>query len=424
MTASAAHSILPSLSPDEERHSRAAEALIRERLVAAGGWLSFEQFMELALYAPGFGYYSAGSVKIGAGGDFVTAPEVSDLFSRCVARQCADVLAETGGEILELGAGTGRMAATILQSLAAFGVLPDRYAILEVGADLADRQRTRIQQLPAELRDRVVWLDRLPETPIRGVLLANEVLDALPFKRFVVHGGSLRELGVGLEGDSFVWREKPSSSPADASASHSRAPAQTSSPADASAPQHRAPDALVAAGNALIAGLPSPLPDGYTSEICLRLEPWIASVTQCLEQGMLLLFDYGLPRAHYYHPQRTDGTLRCYFKQRAHDDPFTNIAVQDITAWVDFTRVGEAALNADLEVAGFATQAAFLLGTGIEALTAEHTDDVAHHARLAGEARRLLLPGEMGESFKVMALCRNLQQPLRGFAHQDLRRSL
>jgi SAM-dependent MidA family methyltransferase len=397
MTASAAHSILPSLSPDEERHSRAAEALIRERLVEAGGWLSFEQFMELALYAPGFGYYSAGSVKIGAGGDFVTAPEVSDLFSRCVARQCADVLAETGGEILELGAGTGRMAATILQSLAAFGVLPDRYAILEVSADLADRQRTRLQQLPADLRDRVIWLDCLPETPIRGVLLANEVLDALPFKRFVVSGGSVRELGVGLEGGSFIWREKPIGSPA---------------------------DALVAAGNALIGELPFPLPDGYSSEICLRVEPWIASVGQCLKQGMLLLFDYGLPRAHYYHPQRTDGTLRCYFKQRAHDDPFTNIAVQDITAWVDFTRVGEAALNADLEVAGFVTQAAFLLGTGIEALTAEPTDDVAHRARLAGEARRLLLPGEMGESFKVMALCRDLRQPLRGFAHQDLRRSL
>jgi SAM-dependent MidA family methyltransferase len=406
MTASAGHSILPSRSPDEERHSRAAQALIRERLAAAGGWLSFEQFMELALYAPGFGYYSAGSAKIGAGGDFVTAPEVSDLFSRCVARQCADVLTETGGEILELGAGTGRMAATILESLATLGVLPDRYAILEVSADLADRQRTRLQQLPAELRDRVVWLDRLPETPVRGVLLANEVLDALPFKRFTVYNGSVRELGVGLQGDSFVWREKPSGSPA-----------------DASEPQHGASEALVAAGNALMSELPFALPDGYTSEICLRVEPWITSVGQCLDHGMLLLFDYGLPRAHYYHPQRMDGTLRCYFKQRAHDDPFTNIAVQDITAWVDFTRVGEAALNADLEVAGFATQAAFLLGTGIEALTAQATD-VADRARLAGEARRLLLPGEMGESFKVMALCRNLQQPLRGFAHQDLRTSL
>ncbi len=156
--------------------------------------------MELALYAPGLGYYSAGSVKLGAGGDFVTAPEVSDLFSRCVARQCADVLAETGGEILEVGAGTGRMAVTILQSLAEIGILPDRYAILEVSADLSDRQRARVQQLPPELRERVVWLDHLPETPIRGVMLANEVLDALPFQRFVVRDGRAHELGVGLLG--------------------------------------------------------------------------------------------------------------------------------------------------------------------------------------------------------------------------------
>jgi len=169
--------------------------------------------------------------------------------------------------------------------------------------------------------------------------------------------------------------------------------------------------------------LPEPLPDGYVSELCPRVEPWLTSVGQCLGHGALLLFDYGLPRAHYYHPQRTDGTLRCYFKQRAHDDPFINIGVQDITAWVDFTRVGESALAAGLDVAGFATQAAFLLGTGIEALVAEAADTVTS-ARLAGEARRLLLPGEMGESFKVMAVCRNLVQPLRGFAYQDLRTSL
>src|SRR5437868_971870 len=191
MTSSAPGSILPPLSADEEQHSRAVSRMLRGQIAAAGGWLSFEQFMELALYAPGLGYYSAGSVKLGAGGDFVTAPEVSDLFSRCVARQCADVLTETGGDILELGAGTGRMAATILQSLAALGVLPERYAILEVSADLAERQRTRIEQLPAQLRDRVVWLDRLPQTPIRGVIVANEVLDALPFGRFTVDGGNV-----------------------------------------------------------------------------------------------------------------------------------------------------------------------------------------------------------------------------------------
>jgi SAM-dependent MidA family methyltransferase len=157
--------------------------------------------------------------------------------------------------------------------------------------------------------------------------------------------------------------------------------------------------------------------------VCLRVEPWIAGVGQCLGQGALLLFDYGLPRAHYYHAQRTDGTLRCYFKQRAHENPFINIGVQDITAWVDFTRVGEAALAAGLEVTGFNTQAAFLLGNGIEPMLSE-PPDVAGRAKLAGEARRLMLPGEMGESFKVMAACRKLRKPLRGFAFQDLRKSL
>jgi len=384
MTASSSHSMLPALSPDEERHSRAAAELIRERITAAGGWISFADFMEMALYAPGLGYYSAGAVKLGASGDFVTAPEVSDLFSRCVARQCADVLAATGGDILELGAGTGRMAACVLQSLAEIRVLPDKYHILEVSADLADRQRARLGELPKELRDRVIWLDRLPAAPMRGVVLANEVLDALPVQRFVVRAGHARELGVALVGDGFAWQESSSE----------------------------------------ISDIPAEdLPDGYISEVCSRVDPWIAGVSQCVSQGALLLFDYGLPRAHYYHPQRADGTLRCYFKQRAHDNPFINIGVQDITAWVDFTRVADAGLAAGLEIAGFVTQAAFLLGTGIEAMTME-VDDVALRARLAGEARRLLMPGEMGESFKVMALCRDLDVPLRGFAYQDLRRSL
>jgi len=381
--------MLPSLTADERLHSEAVAALIRGRIEASGGWMSFAEFMELALYAPGLGYYSAGSVKLGASGDFVTAPEISDLFSRCVARQCAEVLTATGGDILELGAGTGRMAACILQSLADLGVLPDRYFILEVSADLADRQRSRLQALPAQLRDRVVWLDRLPAAPMSGVILANEVLDALPVQRFIVRDGVAHELGVGLVNggsalqESFQWQESTESID-------------------------------VAADG---------LPDGYISEVCPRIDPWLASIAGSLARGAMLLFDYGLPRAHYYHPQRSDGTLRCFFKQRAHSNPFINVGVQDITAWVDFTRVADAALAAGLDVTGFVTQAAFLLGTGIEAMTID-VDDVAARARLAGEARRLLMPGEMGESFKVMVLCRDLDVPLRGFAHQDLRGSL
>jgi SAM-dependent MidA family methyltransferase len=388
MTTSALHSMLPALSPEEERHSRSASEFIRDRITAAGGWISFADFMEMALYAPGLGYYSAGAVKLGASGDFVTAPEISDLFSRCVARQCADVLAATGGDILELGAGTGRMAACVLQSLADIGNLPERYAILEVSADLADRQRARLVELPKELRERVVWLDRLPDAPMRGVVLANEVLDALPVQRFVVRSGHARELGVAIKEKGFGWQESA----------------------------ERLVDADVPVAELGLA-------DGYISEVCSRVDPWIAGVSQCLAQGALLLFDYGLPRAHYYHPQRAEGTLRCYFKQRAHDNPFINIGVQDITAWVDFTRVADAALAVGMDVAGFATQAAFLLGNGIEAMMME-VDDVATRARLASQARRLLMPGEMGESFKVLALTRDLDVLLCGFAHQDLRRSL
>jgi SAM-dependent MidA family methyltransferase len=416
MTSSVPRSILPPLSADEQQHSAAVAARLRAEIARGGGWLSFEHFMELVLYAPGLGYYSAGSAKIGAGGDFVTAPEISDLFSRCVARQCAQVLSVTGGEILELGAGTGRMAAAVLESLAAAGMLPDRYLILEVSADLAERQRERLSSLPASLRERVVWLERLPERPLRGVVLANEVLDALPCQRFVVGGAGdpwdghpagdnpassgsalrrpiVHELGVALHDDSLVERAV-------------------------------LPDAALAnACESLLKELPQPLPPYYTSEICLRLEPWIASVGECLERGLILLFDYGLPRSHYYHPQRVSGTLRCHFKQRAHDDPYINLGVQDITAWVDFTRVAEAGAASGLDVTGFCTQAAFLLATGIEDFVAEAVGPV-EATRLAGEARRLLMPGEMGEAFKAMALTRDYDAALHGFALQDLRHSL
>ena len=384
--------MMPALSPEEEVHSRAVAALIAERVRAAGGWLPFEHFMELALYSPGLGYYSAGSVKLGPDGDFVTAPEISDLFSRCVARQCAQALAG-GGEILELGAGTGRMAAVILEMLAVSGALPDRYSILEVSADLAERQRERLQRLPGELRERVVWLDRLPQRPIRGVILANEVLDALPFRRLKLSGGAVRELGVAVEGGVLVEREA-------------------------------SPDAhLASTCAALLSELPLPLPEGYASEVCLRTAPWVTGVAECLERGLMLLFDYGLPRAHYYHPQRTGGTFRCHFKQRVHDDPYINLGVQDITAWVDFTRLAEAAVACGLNVSGFCTQAAFLLAGGVEQMLAESTDTV-EHARLAGQARRLLLPGEMGEAFKAVALTRDFDVALEGFALQDLRQSL
>ena len=396
--------MLPPPTAAEQSHSLQLGAHIREALAAAGGWLSFERFMELALYAPGLGYYSAGSEKLGAGGDFVTAPEVSDLFSRCIARQCAAVLMRTGGEILELGAGTGRMAAAVLTELAAQRVLPERYAILEVSADLAQRQRERLARLPQALHERVVWLERFPERPWHGVMLANEVADALPCRRFRCEADGISELGV-VPGAG-------SGEPAGAGAPsvfRERAVA-----ADAS---------LARTCDEIFAGLAESLPRGYTSEVCPRIAAWIAALSASLARGLLLLCDYGLPRRHYYHPQRVSGTLRCHYKQLAHDDPYINLGVQDITAWVDFTRVAEAALAAGLEVSGFATQAAFLLGLGVEGLVAEAGAGI-ERTRLAGEARRLIMPEEMGEAFKMMALGRDLDIPLAGFALQDLRHLL
>jgi SAM-dependent MidA family methyltransferase len=391
MTASAARSMLPPLTPEERAHSASLARVIRGEVMAAGGWLSFERFMERALYAPGLGYYSAGAVKLGPGGDFVTAPQMSALFSRCLARSCASVLGRTGGEILELGAGTGAMAAAVLQELAAVGVLPERYAILEVSADLAARQRQTLGALPRELAARVVWLERLPAQPIAGVILANEVADALPCRRFICHDGGVRELGVSLDASGNFLQSAGKADPI-----LERECAQ------------------------LFRELGAALPDGYVSELCLAVDPWVQTVAGCLRHGAFLLCDYGLTQRHYYHPQRVTGTLRCHFRQRVHDDPYVNVGVQDITAWVDFTRLAQAGLAAGLGVAGFATQAAFLLDTGIDQMVAAAADDT-ERARLSGEARRLMMPEEMGEAFKAMVLTRALAAPPPGFALQDLR---
>jgi SAM-dependent MidA family methyltransferase len=384
------------LSDDERAHSQRVVDHIRHFMQQHGGVVGFDAWMRLALYAPGLGYYSAGATKFGGSGDFVTAPEMGSLFSRCVARQCAEVLRVTGGEILELGAGSGRMAADILTELAALESLPERYSILEVSADLAERQRARIAQLPADISARVQWLDRWPERVMRGVVLANEVLDAMPVERFVLRnrpdGIDVRALGVGLTDSGFEWRETSPTSE------------------------------LMHAVADIVEALPQPLPDGYESEVCLAFQPWIASLAAQLETGVALLIDYGLPRAHLYHPDRNTGTLRCHFRHHAHSDPFINVGLQDITAWVDFTRVAEAADSAGLQVLGFASQAAFLIGAGIESLLSAgmQRGDIRHQATLAGEARRLLLPGEMGEIFKVIALGRGYEAPLTGFSTQHL----
>jgi len=392
-------------------HSARLRDHIAAEIQAAGGWLSFERFMDLALYAPGLGYYSGGAAKLGAGGDFTTAPEVSRLFGACMAVQCAEVLREaSAGTVLEIGAGSGRLAADLLARLETLDQLPENYWILEVSADLRQRQREHLEKRLPQLIHRVHWLDRPPEESFDGVILANEVLDALPVARFRWRLEKVEELGVKIRGGA-------------------RGRAQGGGPAGAPVLEFEwgARPANAAMLNACreLAAASGPWDDGYVSEYCPRLGAWTRAVTQSLRSGAVFWFDYGLPRAQYYLPERHDGTLVCHFRQRLSDDPFANIGLQDITAWVDFTRVAEASREAGFELAGFTTQAHFLAGLNIDQeMQLAAGGDANHFARLANQARQLMMPGEMGERFKAMAWLRGLDLPLSGFALLDLRHSL
>jgi SAM-dependent MidA family methyltransferase len=380
----------------ESVHAARLLQLIHDRFAAAGGWLPFDQYMQIALYEPGLGYYSAGAHKLGAGGDFTTAPEISPLFGQCLARHCCEVLAagSASGDVMELGAGSGRLAFDVLNAMQALGAPPARYRILEVSADLRERQRALLATLPATLANRVEWLDAPPEEGWKGALLANEVLDALPVECFVRHNGQFLERGVAVDaGGRLYWQDHPASLLMQAEVERMQADAETQWPA------------------------------GYTSELCTRAGAWIEEVTRTMVRGVALFIDYGLPRREYYSAARDRGTLRCHYRQRAHDDPFALPGMEDITAWVDFTRVAEAADSAGLDVLGYGTQMGALLGLGIESLVAAAPDE-ATRIRRASEARQLLMPTEMGETFKFIALGRAFEAPLAAFAHQDLRRQL
>jgi SAM-dependent MidA family methyltransferase len=359
-------------------------ARIDEEIAGSDGWLSFERYMERVLYEPGLGYYSGGSAKLGPSGDFVTAPEISPLFGRAVARRLLPLLEQLSAPvILELGAGSGSLAASILSELSTYGALEPNYLILDVSADLRDRQRAKL----SAFGDRVQWLDELPERGFEGVILANEVLDALPVTRFVKRDDGTRVLGVASVDEKFVWADGPVDSE------------------------------ISTAVAALESRLGSDLSTGYCSELSAKISPWFASLAERLSRGALLVIDYGLVEREYYHRSRSDGTLICHYRHRAHDDPFLYPGLQDISAWVDFSACARAAAASDLDVAGFTTQAQFLLEGGAVELLA--SGDARATAEQAQAFKTLVLPGEMGERFKLLLLTRGIEGDLPGRDFRD-----
>ena len=379
---------LPAPPADAVAHSTRLQELIGRECTAAGGWLSFARYMELALHAPGLGYYSAGSIKFGAAGDFVTAPEMGRVFGRTLARQAAQILQAGIPDIVELGAGSGRLARDLLAELATLGSLPQRYRILETSADLQQRQRALLQHDVPHLAGRVDWLDSLPST-LTALVLGNEVLDAMPVHIVEVRTDGIAERGVTLTEDGFQWQARP------------------------------ATGALLASAQAL------DLPPGYVTEINLAAPSFIATLASTLERGVALFIDYGFPAREYYHAQRSSGTLMCHYRQHAHDDPLCLAGLQDITAHVDFSALAGAAARTGFDLLGYANQAQFLINCGItDVLAATSADDAAAYLPQAAQAQKLMSPAEMGELFKVIALGRNFAVPLAGFARGDKSRQL
>lgn len=389
---------LPEPSVEAKAHSESLSKNIQSYLKRHQA-MSFAKFMEKALYTPGLGYYSAGLPKFGRSGDFITAPEISPIFSRCVARQAAQVLQTMeNGSVLEFGAGTGAMAEAVLQELETQGILPERYYIIEISGDLKQRQQQHLQNaLPAGLFERIRWLEQLPNTQINAVILANEVLDAMPIERLRI------EPDRSLQGyvcfnektQQFDWDYQPITD-----------------------------KDLQRFSNQLIKHLGKVSHLGYETEINLNISPWLKSLYQILNQGMILLIDYGYTREEYYQPARVMGTLRCHYQHRAHQNPFFYPGLQDITAHVDFTAVAESAFDQGFKVAGFTTQANFLMASGLLEMSVDTQADISEQVKTAQQIKTLTMPDEMGETFKAIALTKKIDLPLIGFSIRDLRHQL
>jgi len=377
-------------------HSTQLAELIVDEIEQQGGKIPFIRYMELILHAPGLGYYSAGAHKIGAAGDFTTAPEISPLFSQCIARQCQQVLCDiAGGDVLEVGAGSGVMACEVLRELEKLDCLPERYLILDLSADLRARQRTHLQQALPHLMDRVAWLDALPQAGFKGVVLANELLDAMPVHLLRFDPEHPVERYVGWDGERLTWCDGP-----------------LSEPRLAASVAHIMDECGV-----------DEFDNEYVSEISLAAADWVRSVAAILEQGLVLLIDYGFPRREYYIPERKAGTVMCHYRHQAHSDPLILPGLQDVTAHVDFTALAESAVGAGMAVAGYTSQAHFLLGAGLMDVLAGNAETSTHKQQVmqAQAVKTLTMPQEMGELFKVIALTKELEPGLIGFSLLDAR---
>ena len=386
--------------PDPSEEAKALSHKLSEKIRSAilrHKELSFSQYMNMALYHPKYGYYSSALPKLGASGDFVTAPEISPIFSRCLARQAQQVLVELDSpNIIEFGAGQGTMAKDILLELIALEQPLERYYILEVSADLRARQKQTISEaLPTEWAQKVVWLDQLPETQIDAVVFANEVLDAMPFERLRIEPERSLMGYVKLTDSGFDWDYQPITN-----------------------------HAMQKFANQLIKHLGGVSHLGYETEINLNISPWLKSLNQSIRHGSVILIDYGYVRAEYYQAARVMGTLRCHYQHRAHQNPFFYPGIQDITAHVDFTAVAESGYDNGFKVAGFTTQANFLMGAGMLEMAVNPNMPIEQQIAIAQQIKTLTLPDEMGETFKVIALNKGVDLPMMGFAVRDLRHQL
>lgn len=380
-----AESALPTPSPEAAAHSAQLAEHIANTICDEGDWIAFSRYMELALYAPGLGYYAAGARKFGPEGDFVTAPELTPMFARCIAMQALQVLEATGGDILELGPGSGALAADLFDELNAQGKAPKRYLLLEVSPELRARQRERLEKRFPHDMDHFVWIDRLPEK-IRGLAIANEVLDVVPFSMLRRTGNEILERGVILSEAGFAFDDAPLPD------GDLKRRAQTVFP---------------------------PGDYDYLSEVSFAAEGLVRTIASSLESGVALFIDYGFPEREFYHPQRSMGTMRCHYRHRFHGDPFFMPGLQDITAHVDFSAMARAAESGGAEVYGFTTQAYFLISCGLAVLVSAG-DPTATLSRLKGTSvvHRLINPAEMGELFKVLALGRGCAS-LPGFSQGE-----